>query len=204
MPIIVTDVIQGSDAWHKLRLGKPSASKFGMILTGTGKRSTSYKDYADQLCADWLANQPTETYKSADMERGNELEESARLAYEFQTGLTTEQVGFVYLDVKENVGCSPDALVGDDGLLEIKNRKAKNLVKEYDKGCPTKVIPQIQGQMWVCDRQWCDYYSSHPMLMPYLVRVERDEKYIKLLAEAVSEFSDYLIKRKKALKQWKV
>ena len=204
MPIIVTDVIQGSDAWHKLRLGIPTASGFKYILTGTGKRSDSYKGYADQLIADHLAGQPTDDYKSADMARGNELEESARQAYEFQTGLTTEQVGFVFLDVRENIGCSPDSLVEEDGLLEIKNRKAKNLVNEYSKGYPTSAIPQLQGQIWVCDRKWVDYYSSHPMLMPYMVRVERDDNYIALLAEAVAEFVEYLNKRKKALKKWRM
>lgn len=203
--MIQLDVTQGSPAWFQARLGIPTASQFGKILTSSGKHSTSRTGYANQLLADWLAGKPVDqTETTFWMERGSEMEKQARDTYEFESGNTVEQIGFVYLDVKKRVGCSPDALINDDGVWEAKCPKASTLVSYYGKGCPAKYIPQVMGEMWICERQYADFYAFHPELMPHLVRVERDEKYIKLLAEAVEEFNVYLDKRKKELRGYKL
>ncbi len=203
--MIQIDCVQGTDEWFNARLGIPTASNFGKILTGNGKKSTSRTGYANELLADWLAGKPIDRMESTFwMERGTEMEAQARDAYEFETGNEVEQIGFVYLDVKQRTGCSPDGLIGDDGCWECKSPKASTLVSYYGKGCPAKYIPQVQGEMWLCEREYCDFYGFHPELMPHLVRVERDEKYIKLLAEAVEEFCDYLDKRKAELTDWRM
>ena len=203
--MIQLNCIQGSPEWFTARLGIPTASNFGKILTAGGKASTSRKTYADKLLAEWLAGKPVDQMETtAWMQRGNELEQQARDNYEFETGNEVDQIGFVYLDVKRKAGCSPDGYVGEDGLIEIKCPKASSLVGYYGKPCPSKYVPQVQGQLWICEREWCDFYAYHPDLLPCIIRVERDEKYIKLLAEAVAEFNEYLDKRKKALKEWRV
>jgi len=203
--LIQVDCEQGSLDWFQARLGIPTASNFGKILTATAKKSTSRTGYADQLLADWLAGKPVDQLESTHwMQRGTEMEQQARDAYEFESGNTVEQIGFVYLDVKQRTGCSPDGLIGDDGCWEAKCPKASTLVSYYGKGCPSKYIPQVMGEMWICERDYCDFYAFHPLLMPHLVRVERDDFYIGLLAEAVEKFNEYLNKRKKGLEQWKV
>ena len=203
--MIIVDCIQGTPEWFAARLGIPTASNFGKIFTSAGKHSTSRNGYADCLLADYLAGKPVDQMESTHwMERGNELEQQARDNYSFETGNEVDQIGFVYLDVKQTTGASPDGLIGDDGMVEIKCPKASTLVGYYGKDCPAKYVPQVQGQLWICEREWCDFYAYHPLLLPVLVRVERDEKYIKLLAEAVAEFVEYLNKRKKALKKWRM
>lgn len=203
--MIIVDCIQGSDEWFAARLGIPTASNFGKIITSLGKPSTSKVKYADQLLADWLAGKPIDAIETSYwMNRGTELEQQARDDYTFKTDNEVEPIGFAYLDVKEQVGASPDGLIGDDGIQEIKCPKGSTLVGYYGKPCPAKYYPQVQGELWVTGREWCDFYAWHPELMPYLIRVKRDESYIKLMAEEVEKFVKYLKKRKSELKGWKV
>ena len=203
--MILVDCIQGTDEWFAARLGIPTASNFNKIITSLGKPSTSKVKYADTLLADWLAGKPVDAVGTSYwMDRGTELEQQARDNYTFETGNEVEQIGFAYLDVRQEVGCSPDGLIGDDGVQEIKCPKASTLVSYYGKPCPAAYYPQVQGELWVTDRQWCDFYVWHPELMPYLIRVERDESYIKLMATEVEKFVRYLDKRKKELEKWRI
>jgi hypothetical protein len=203
--MIILDCIQGSPEWHAARLGIPTASNFGKILTSTAKPSSQAATYMNELLAGWLAGKPVDTLDTTHwMERGTELEAEARLRYEIQTGNAVRQVGFVYLDEDRRVGCSPDGLIDNDGGLEIKCPKASTLVSYYGKGCPAVYVPQVQGQIWVCELGWVDFYVYHPDMVPYLFRVDRDEVYIRSLAEAVEKFNIRLDKKKEELRQWKM
>ena len=180
------DLEQGTPQWFAARAGLPTASCFDKILTPTGKASTQSDIYANTLLAeimtggavqDWEGNQWTE--------RGNELEDEAVMFYEMQKDIATEKVGFV---TNHGVGCSPDRFVGDDGLLEIKCPKASTQVKYLlnDK-LETKYIPQIQGQLYVTGRKWCDWLAYSPEVPSIIIRVQRDESYITALAGALKK-----------------
>ena len=118
------------------------------------------------------------------MQRGTELEPEARAYYELIAG-PVQEIGFCIHD--DGFGCSPDGVVGD-GLLEIKCSLAHTHVEYLREGViPSIYIPQVQGQMLVMDKQWCDFLSYHPDMKPLLVRVNRDDMYCALLHEALKE-----------------
>lgn len=190
--MIVHDVKQGSTAWLKLRAGIPTASEFHQIITPTGQPSKSAERYCCDLLAERILGRPLEQYVSLAMERGSELEAEAILAYEFERSLDTEVVGFVSDDLRK-FGASPDRLVGDDGLLEIKCPGAGvhvgyMLLKPADR----RYYPQIQGQLWISGRKWVDIMSYHPEMPRAIVRVQRDESYIEALSLAVICFWEHL------------
>lgn len=144
------------------------------------------------LMAERLMGHPIEDFKSSWMERGQFLEPEARSFYEFQRDIETVRVGFMTNDQK-TVGASPDSLVGDDGLLEIKcPSPGVHIGYLLRKPVDSKYYPQIQGQLWISERKWLDILSYHPEIPPALVRVERDEEYIKKLAAVVLAFSQTL------------
>lgn len=186
----IVDVIQGSDAWDELRRGVPTASRFGDIITpAKAQLSTSWKAYAAELIATELGV-AVPAPPSFWMEWGVEHEPYAVKAYETIRGITTAAVGFVWPDEHERYGCSPDRLVGDDGLLETKCPKPETLLEYHINGVfPPAYRPQVQGQLLITGREWCDFFAFHPQLAPFLIRVERDEKYIQSLSDALDEFS---------------
>lgn len=179
---------QGSEEWYQARLGKITGSCFSKVLAkGQGK---TRKSYLMQLAAEKLTGLPQDAYSNAVMDRGNEIEPQARAAYQAIHGGTVEQVGFVELD--DNIGCSPDGLVGDDGMVEIKSPNTTTHIEYILAGkAPTKYTAQIQGGLWVCDRQWCDFISFDPRMKSnriFVVRVERDQAYIDNLKREVIGF----------------
>ena len=109
---------QGSDEWLQSRLGKPTASNFGKLITPTGKPSTSAEGYINDLIAQKITGELPEFYTNEAMARGNELEPAAKAMYEFMHGVEVVEVGLCLHDEFE-CGASPDGLVGDDGLVEI-------------------------------------------------------------------------------------
>lgn len=179
---------QGTEAWRTIRLGLPTASEFHSILAkGEGKTRRSY---LMRLAGEILTGEPAETYESADMIRGREMEQEARDLYAFMTDSTPETVGFIKNGDK---GCSPDALVGNDGLLEIKTKKPALLVDCILKDTfPAEHKAQCQGALWVAEREWIDIAIYWPRLPLFVKRAYRDEAYIKTLAEAVKAFNDEL------------
>lgn len=182
----ILEMEQGTEAWLKSRLGKPSASGFAKLITRTGKPSTSADSYINQLIFEQLTQQPTQHHVSDAMARGTELEPDARTNYEFLTGLEVAEVGFVLSDC-EKYGCSPDGLINDDGGLEIKCPIGTTMVKYLRD--PNELVKtyyqQIQGCMWVTGRTWWDAFAFHPDTPHVLVSVERDEEFIEKLAEQV-------------------
>lgn len=183
---------QYSGDWERLRLGIPTSSQFDKILTPAGKPSAQWKKYACQLVAEKLLNRPVETYTSPFMERGSELESDAVEFYELLHDVKTKRIGFITTD-DDLVGCSPDRLVGDDGLLEIKVPSPVTLVQYMITGDLDKTYwPQLQGQLYVSGRKWVDICAWHPELQPVITRVVRDEAYIGCLESQLWEFNTFL------------
>jgi len=176
---------QRTDEWFKARLGVPTASSFHRIITPTGKSASGAPAYIDELIAEKLTGKGIEVPVTYAMQRGTDLEPKARENYEF---IKDCEVTDVSLCLHDNVeaGASPDGLIGEDGLLEIKCPLAHTHVGYLREGVlPPKYIPQVQGQLWVTGRQWCDFVSYHPELKIMIVRVERDDSYIFTLANLV-------------------
>lgn len=177
---------QGSDAWLQSRLGRPTASNFGKLITPTGKPSTSAEAYINELIAQRITGEIPEFFKSEAMQRGNDLEASAKALYEFTRDVEVVEVGLCLHD-EFDCGASPDGLVGDDGGLEIKCPLPHTHVSYLrDGNMPLKYAPQTQGCLWITQREWWDFMSYHPSMEDLIVRVYRDEAYIKKLADAVT------------------
>lgn len=177
---------QGSPEWLAARLGVPSASQFSKIVTGKGGKSTQLEAYINQLVAEELTGETTLVYVNEHMKRGTQLEPDARELYEALTGQSVEEVGFCLHDTV-NAGCSPDGLVGEEGGLEIKCPAPATHVEWVKAGAlPAKHWQQIMGCLWITGRKWWDFMSYHPTMKPLIVRVERDEEYIAVLAEHVT------------------
>ncbi len=200
--IVPKDLVQGSPEWHAFRCGKVTASRVADIV---GKTKTGWgasrAGYMAELINEILEGKPAETYTNADMQWGILKEPEARFAYAFDKDLDVELVGFVPHPRIAMAGCSPDGLVGDDGLVEIKvPRTSTHCETVRGKKIPEKYITQIQFQLACTGRQWCDFISYAPRLLPkyhdkrlFVHRLERDDKMIAFLEKAVEEFIAELI-----------
>jgi len=186
--MIKVDCEQRSELWHAVRLGIPTASEFHRILTPTGKISEQAAAYRHELIAEWLTGRPAETYVNSWMQWGNLLEGEARAYYEFQREAPVEEVGFIYLDDRKLVGCSPDGLTPDGGGVELKCPSPGVHVHYLLNGIPIKYKPQVQGAMWITGAEWWDWVSYHPDMPAVIVRSRRDETYIANLSIAVESF----------------
>jgi YqaJ-like recombinase protein len=188
------DDIQRSEAWDRMRLGIPTASDFKKIITAGGKKSDSWKTYANTCVAERILKRQVDTQiaNSFAMQRGEDLEADAVLEYETQTNSDTKLVSFVTTD-DGLVGCSPDRLVGDDGLLEIKCPLPQTQINYLLDGDIDKDYkPQLQGQLFVTEREYVDIFAYHPELPFVIKRVERDEVYIRILEELLGNFNEYI------------
>jgi len=176
---------QGGPEWLLARLGVPSASSYAKLITTTGRASAQADAYINQLVAERLTGEPTFFQVTDPMQRGMDLEPLARTAYEMETGNLVIQVGFLMHDTLD-AGASPDGLIGENGGLEIKCPSGHTHV-EYlrDDVLPTKYFQQVQGCLWISGRDWWDFMSYHPRMEPLIVRVFRDEQFIKALECAV-------------------
>mgnify|MGYP003109553215 CR=1 FL=1 len=186
---IIKDIEQGSQEWLQLRLGIATASNFKKIITSTGAESKSLKDYAFELASDSLLTEPEASFQSEAMIRGNELEEEARSYYSFVNDVKIDQVTFIK---KDEIGYSPDGLIGENGLIEIKCPLKKNHLKYLiDNKLPSDYKPQVQGGLYISEREYCDFISYHPLFKDdkkmFVVRVYRDEEYIKKLSDLLTK-----------------
>lgn len=181
---------QGSAEWYAARCGIPTSSCFDKIITPGGAPSKTADDYADQLVAEIITGVPADTFKGNKWtDRGIELEMEAGRYYEFQRGVKMEEVGFV-TDDDYTVGASPDRLVDDIGLLEIKCPAPKNHVKYMlEQNVDKDHKPQLQGQLFVTGRQWVDIISYNPEMRPVVIRARRDAVYIAALQELLQGFN---------------
>lgn len=167
---------QGTDEWIKVRLGKFTATTGQAVATaGSGLDTVCFEKVAEIV-----AGVPSkEEYTNENIERGRELEEIARADYELENSVEVQTVGFCELD--EYVGCSPDGLVGEDGLIEIKCQDNKNYIKTKYLGKPdSKYMWQMQFQMYVTGRKWCDFVVFNENFEKAItIRIDRDEAKIK-------------------------
>jgi exodeoxyribonuclease (lambda-induced) len=203
-PELIDNAEQGTKEWLQARATVITASSMGTCLMGSNTKCRS----------DYMINKATEIltgkavgggYVSPAMRRGNELEPDARKYYTILTGNKVDKVGLIYLNKLKRIGASVDGLVGEDGLVEIKCPQLNTHVNYmFANVMPTNYISQVQGQMWVTGRKWCDFISYHPEShkMAFKIRVMRDEDYIQKLSAAVYGFIgelDVLVERMRAL-----
>jgi len=197
---------QRTEEWFAARLGKVTASKIADVMakTKTGYGATRAK-YMDQLLDEIVTGQPTSGFTNAAMQHGIDTEPKARAAYELITGNEVVEVGFVDHPTILQAGASPDGLVGDDGMLEIKCPNTSTHRSFLVSGkIDRRYMLQMQWQMACCDRQWCDFVSFDDRLIDgskhcKIVRVDRDDELIaeitaeviKLLSELNNELTQF-------------
>lgn len=188
-PLEVFDCEQGTPEWFACRAGVITASEFDSVMAKGrgGGESKTRKTYMRKLAAERLTGSMVQTWAGNEhTERGHAMEPEARDLYAFLRDVQPQRVGFVR---RGPVGCSPDSMVGDDGLLEIKTKLPHLQIEVLEAGVlPSDHRAQVQGQLWVTGRAYCDFLSYWPSLPPFLIRVERDEEYIAQLAESVQTF----------------
>jgi predicted phage-related endonuclease len=208
---MMIDVLQGSDDWLKLRLGKATSSKIGDITSKgkNGSPSASRKNYMYQLLLERLTGEIAEHYQSVEMTRGIEQEQSAVEAYELETFNLCQTCGF--FDSPENLmeGSSPDRLVSDDGLVEIKNPNTATHIETIlseTSSIKKDYVYQIQHQLYCTDRKWADFVS-YDVRCPYnlrlfIKRIERDEKMIEEIKAEVKLFLQELDELEKKVRDY--
>lgn len=191
---------QGTDEWYAVRCGKITASNIkAVIAKGQGK---TRELYMERRVAERLSGQPEETYNNKAMDTGKELEPQARAAYEDFELTIVEQVGFVELN--EFVGCSPDGFVGKKGTIQIKCPFPSTHIHYIAKNkMPSDYVCQVQAELWVCGREWCDFVSFCPSITQkplWKVRVKRDEAKIKEIKEGVDKFIKEMLELEKKIR----
>lgn len=198
------NLVQGTDEWRQARVGSLGASRLqdAIARTKTGYGASRANLMAELVC-ERLTGQPATSFISAAMQHGTETEPEARAAYCFYTGHTVEEVGLIRHPKIEQSHASPDGLIGDDGMLEIKcPQPAAHLETLTSQEVPTKYMTQMMWQMACSGRQWVDYVSysqSFPENMRlFIKRVARDEKRI---AELESEVAAFLLEMAVKLSQ---
>lgn len=188
------DVIQGTDEWHNLRRGIVTASTIGQLITPKTLKLASNdtsRALTQTLIAERITGWTEPVYVSTDMMRGTLDEPVARDLYSTHHAPVTETGFMVRDDWGYRIGYSPDGLVGDDGLIEIKSRRAKSqLMTILSGGVPLSNVAQIQCGLLVSGRKWCDYVSFCGGMPLYVSRVHPDERWFNAIHEAVAEFED--------------
>lgn len=192
MTIQIFNCDQGTEEWHLARAGIPTASMFATVMAsgrGGGPSLTRAK-YMRQLAGEIITGKPMESYSNAHMERGHEMEPEARELYAFATDTAPEQVGFIRNGPK---GCSPDSLIGANGMLEIKTKLPDLVIECWERDdFPPEHKAQCQGALWVAEREWIDIIIYWPAMPAFIKRAHRDEPYIAEMSKAVDQFNDEL------------
>ena len=185
---------QRTDAWFEARIGKVTASRVADVLAKTKSGYSASRDnYMAQLVCERLTKQKAEGFTNAAMQHGTETEPLARLSYEVAHNVLVDEVGFIPHPTIEMSGASPDGLVNDDGLIEIKcPNTATHIETLLSESVPTKYYTQMQFQMACTGRKWCDFVSFDNRLPPelqlFVKRVPRDDTYIRLMEAEIVQF----------------
>ena len=188
-------IVQGSPEWFAARCGRVTASRVADVVartkTGWG---ASRANYAAELIAERLTGCTAPGFSNSAMQWGTDQEPVARAAYEARTGVSVDLVGFVEHPEIAMSGASPDGLIGDEGLIEIKApNTATHLDTLLSETVPGKYVTQMQWQMACTGRAWCDFVSFDPRLPPnmalFVRRIDRD---VSLILELESEVAAFL------------
>lgn len=180
---------QGTALWLQARAGIPTASMFATVLANGrgGGESKNRATYMRKLVGEIITGDPMDSYSNDHMERGKAMEAEARDLYAFQQMVDPVQVGFIRSGQK---GCSPDSLIGDDGMCEVKTKLPHLQIEVLERGTlPPEHKAQCQGNLWVAEREWIDFVSYWPKMPLFVRRVYRDEEYIAALSESVDLFN---------------
>jgi putative phage-type endonuclease len=202
----MTGLIQGSEEWFAMRCGKVTASRVADVIAKTKSGwGASRGNYMAELIAERLTGNTATSFTNAAMQWGTETEPQARAAYEFFTDAEVTEVAFVVHPEIKEAGASPDGLVGDDGMLEVKCPNTATHIETLLSGkIPAKYITQMMWQMAAAERKWCDYVSFDPRLPRnlnlFIYRVERDDERISELEGIVTDFLKELAEKVSALK----
>ena len=185
----VIDCQQGTDEWYRARMGIPTASMFAAVMAKRGPRGGIAKTrttYMHKLAGEIITGEPMDNYSNAHMDRGKANESEARDLYAFVQDTEPVEIGFV---VNGNCGASPDSFVSMAGLLEVKDCLPHiQIARLLDASLPPEHKPQVQGQLMVTEREWCDFMSHSRGMPPLIVRVPRDEEYIQQIRASVDQF----------------
>ena len=197
---------QRTDEWIQARLGRVTGSRVADLMAKTKSGySTSRANYQAELICERLTGQQGERFTNAAMAWGTETEPQARAAYEFLTDRAVTETGFVLHPTLADFGASPDGLVGDDGLLEIKcPNTATHIETLLNEAVPGKYITQMQAQMACTGRAWCDFVSFDPRLpgdlQLWVKRVDRDAAFITEMESEIRAFLTELDAKVEALR----
>jgi putative phage-type endonuclease len=187
------NVEQRSAEWFAVRCGKVTASRVSDVIAKTKSGwGASRANYMAQLIAERLTGEVADSYSNSTMQWGIDHEDEARVAYEFYENAKVQEIGFVQHQNLES-GASPDGLVGDDGLIEIKcPNTATHIQTLLDQKIPQKYETQMLWQMECTERKWCDFVSYDPRmpedLKGYVKRFERDDKRLDEIRTMVADF----------------
>lgn len=192
--IEVVDCEQKSEEWYRARMGIPTASMFGTVMAQGkgGGESIGRASYMRKLAGEIITEIPMESYTNDDMERGTAIEPELRARYAFEADVEVEQVGFIR---NGNKGCSPDGLIGKDGMVQIKSAAPHIMIEILMAGeVPKKHLPQCHGELWVAERAWTDLVigSVSNKLPLFRQRIHRSEAYIRQISGAVADFNGEL------------
>ena len=190
----IIDCAQNSPEWLQARLGIVTASRMGTVMASgrSGAESKTRRSYMLQLAGEIITGEPAETFSNTHMERGHVMEPEARDNYAFMHDVEPQLVGFIRNGDK---GASPDSLVGNNGLLEIKTKLPALLIDcllRKPDDFPPEHKAQCQGALWVAEREWIDLAIYYPKMPLVVFRAHRDAKFIADLASAVRQFNEEL------------
>jgi len=191
--MITVNCEQNSPEWFQARLGIPTASSFNKIVDSKGKRSKQREKYLYECAGEIVSGETKDSYSNGNMARGTEREDESRKTYEFIKSVEVVQIGFCYYDEFKAFGCSPDGLVGKDGMFETKDAAPHIHIERWEKewsGSPH--LQQVQGSLYVTERKWCDLVSYSRGFKPLILHIERDEPFIKALKIELKLFNEDL------------
>lgn len=193
MTMQIFDCEQGTPEWYAARAGIPTSSEFATVMAKgkEGGASLTRARYMRKLAGEIITGEPApEGYSNAHMERGKAMEDDACRLYAFMADAEPERVGFIR---NGNKGCSPDRLVGAKRGLEIKTAIPEVQIERLIRGTlPPEHKAQVQGNIWLAERETWDFISYWPKLPMLNINVPRDDAYIRLLSDAVDTFNDEL------------
>lgn len=183
---VYNDIEQGTPEWFAARAGIPTASRFSTVMAkGEGKTRA---EYMRKLAGEIITGELAEGFTTPHMERGKLMEDEARETYAFINSVEPYQVGFIRSGDK---GASPDSLIGTDGGLEIKTALPHIQIDRLERNrLPPEHKAQVQGNLWISEREWWDFVSYWPRLPMLITRVYRDEPYIKTMSDEIDRFND--------------